>query len=77
MQEEISDFLKTGVRRQIFHRIPGKDEFPGLPIDMTESRRGGHDVFQSIRHVFMLEEVAYIVNIDYRINVICPDLTAT
>jgi hypothetical protein len=35
MQEQISDFLETGVRRQIFHGIPGQGQPPGLTIHVA------------------------------------------
>ncbi len=35
MQEQVSDFLECGMRRQIFHCIPGKDQLPRLSINMA------------------------------------------
>ncbi len=45
LQEQVSDFLKTGLRRQILYRISGQDQLPGLSIHVAEPRRGGYDAF--------------------------------
>ena len=73
MQEQVSDFFETGVRRQIFHRIPGKRQLPGLAIHVAQPRGGGHDAFQTLVHAFMFGQAHYIVNIDCRINIMDAD----
>jgi hypothetical protein len=35
MQEQVSDFLETGERGQVFHGIPGKCQPPGLAIHVA------------------------------------------
>jgi hypothetical protein len=38
MQEEVSHFLESGVRSQLFNRVPGDGQPTRLPIDVAESR---------------------------------------
>ncbi len=52
VQEQVRHLLETGARSQIFHGVSGDRQPARLAIDVAEPGRRGHDIFQSLSHVF-------------------------
>ena len=50
VQEQVGDFLERGIRSQVLDGVSRDGQPARLPIDLTESRRCGHDALQPLSH---------------------------